>query len=382
MLTSPNYIYLDNASTTKVDGEVIKEMVPYMSELYGNASSTHSLGIYINKKIAVARHNVARLFNAESKEIIFTSGATEAINTILKGLVASNRSNRMEIITVKTEHSAMLDTCKYLEEIGYDITYLPVLESGLVDLDEFKRAISHKTLLVSVMLVNNETGIIQPIKEITKIAHQFGALVMTDATQAVGKIPIDVMDLDIDYLVFSGHKFYAPKGIGGYYQNSQTVNIQPLLHGGGQEKGKRSGTLNVPGVIGLGKSAEICLIEIEKNHASIKKLRDLLENELLTIEGAFINGDRENRIYNILNICFPTVEADILIKMLGNICVSNGSACHSELIEPSHVLTAMGLSNKDAFSSIRFSLSKYNTLDEILYTVKKVKEIVAHLKNF
>lgn len=380
MLTAPNFIYLDNASTTRVDDEVIKEMIPYMSEFYGNSSSTHSLGMHINKKIAAARHNVARLFNAESKEIVFTSGATEAINTILKGLVTSSRSNRMEIITVKTEHSAVLDTCKYLEEIGFDIVYLPVLKSGLIDLNDLKNVISDKTLLVSIMLVNNETGIIQPIKEITKVAHQFGALMMTDATQAVGKIPIDVKNLDIDYLVFSGHKFYAPKGIGGYYQNSKTLKIQPLLHGGGQEKGKRSGTLNVPGVIGLGKSAEICFMEMEKNNSSIKKLRDLLENELLAIEGVFVNGDRKNRIYNISNICFPTVEADVLIRMLDNICVSNGSACHSELIEPSHVLTTMGLNNKNAFSSIRFSLSKYNTEEEIDYTVRKVKELVSNYR--
>lgn len=351
-----------------------------MSEFYGNSSSSHTLGIQTNKNITIARHNVAKLFNAEPKEIIFTSGATEAINTIFKGLVASNRTKRSQIITVTTEHSAVLDTCKYLEEIGVDVIYMPVLESGLLDLGELRKVISEKTLLVSVMLVNNETGVIQPVKEITEIAREFGALMMTDATQAVGKISIDVQDIDVDYLVFSGHKFHGPKGIGGYYHNSKAFNFQPLIHGGGQEKGRRSGTLNVPGIIGLGKSCEICLNEIEKNKSSIKKLRDLLENELLAIEGAFINGNKENRVCNILNISFPDIEADILIKMLNNICVSNGSACHSELIEPSHVLRAMGLSNKDAFSSIRFSLSKYNTEDEILYTIKKVKEIISQLK--
>ncbi|MFA7444949.1 MAG: cysteine desulfurase family protein [Flavobacteriaceae bacterium] len=380
MIMPQNYIYLDNASTTKVDDEVVKEIIPFMSEFYGNSSSSHSLGIKINKKIVSARENVAKLLNAESKEIIFTSGATESINTILKGVVSSNKTKRSQIITITTEHSAVLDTCKYLEEVGVEVVYMPVLESGVIDINELKKIISDKTLLVSVMLVNNETGVIQPIKEITEIAHQFGALMMTDATQAVGKISVDVKDLDVDYLIFSGHKFYAPKGIGGYYYNHKALNFQPLIHGGGQEKGKRSGTLNVPGVIGLGKSCEISLNEIEKNKSSIKKLRDLLENELLTIEGAFVNGDRENRIYNILNICFPDIEADIFIKMLGNICVSNGSACHSELIEPSHVLTAMGLSNKNAFSSIRFSLSKYNSEDEVLYTIKMVKEIISQLK--
>jgi len=380
MVNLPKYIYLDNASTTKVDDEVVKEIIPFMSEFYGNSSSSHSLGTKINKKIVSARENVAKLLNAESKEIIFTSGATESINTILKGIVSFDKSKRSQIITVTTEHSAVLDTCKYLENVGVEVVYLPVLESGLVDINELKKIISDKTLLVSVMWVNNETGIIQPIKEITEIAHQFGALMMTDATQAVGKISIDVKDLDVDYLVFSGHKFYAPKGIGGYYYNYKSLNLQPLIHGGGQEKGKRSGTLNVPGVIGLGKSCEITLNEIEKNKSSIKKLRDLLEDQLLTIEGAFVNGDKNNRIYNISNICFPNIEADIFIKMLDNICVSNGSACHSELIEPSHVLTAMGLISKNAFSSIRFSLSKYNTEDEILYTIKKVKEIVSQLK--
>lgn len=374
------YIYLDNASTTKVDDRVIEEILPFMTEFYGNSSSVHSLGVEVNKRIISARNKVSKLLNCDSNEIIFTTGATESINAILKGVTSNNSSKRFQIITVNTEHSAVLSTCRYLEELGFEIIYLPVLKSGLIDIDELKKVISEKTLLVSVMLVNNETGIIQPIKAISNVAHQFGALMMTDATQAVGKIKVDVEDLEVDYLVFSGHKFYAPKGIGGYYQSNKALKLTPLIHGGGQEKGKRSGTLNVPGIIGIGKSCELSIDEIEINQSKIKKLRDLLENELLSLEGLFVNGDKENRIHNISNICFPNIEADILIRMLNNICVSNGSACHSELIEPSHVLIAMGLSNKDAFSSIRFSLSKYTTEEEILITIQKVKEIVSKFK--
>lgn len=375
-MKSQPYIFLDNASTTKIDERVIDEMLPYMINLYGNSSSSHSMGNEINNQVKNAREKVANLLNAEAKEIFFTSGATESINTILKGLVTNNQTKKNQIITVKTEHSAVLDTCKYLEETGIDIIYLNVLPSGLIDLYELKKIVSDKTLLVSVMMVNNETGVIQPIKEITEIAHQYGALMMTDATQAVGKIPIDVIDLNIDYLVFSGHKFHAPKGIGGYYHKSKTINFQPLLHGGGQEKGKRSGTLNVPGIIGLGKSCEISLQEMSKDYSQVKQLRNLLEQELLKIEGSFVNGDLENRIHNITNIYIPNIESELLIKRLQNICISNGSACHSELIEPSHVLTAMGLSNKLAFSCLRFSLSKYNTESEIIYTIQKLKELI------
>lgn len=375
-MKSQPYIFLDNASTTKVDERVIDEMLPYMINLYGNSSSSHSMGNEINNQVKNAREKVANLLNAEAKEIFFTSGATESINTILKGLVTNNQTKKNQIITVKTEHSAVLDTCKYLEETGIDIIYLNVLPSGLIDLYELKKIVSDKTLLLSVMMVNNETGVIQPIKEITEIAHQYGALMMTDATQAVGKIPIDVIDLKIDYLVFSGHKFHAPKGIGGYYHKSKTINFQPLLHGGGQEKGKRSGTLNVPGIIGLGKSSEISLQEMLSDYLRVKQLRDLLEQELLKIEGSFVNGDLENRIHNITNIYIPNIESELLIKRLQNICISNGSACHSELIEPSHVLTAMGLSNKLAFSCLRFSLSKYNTETEIIYTIQKLKELI------
>lgn len=377
-----DYIYLDNASTTKVDDNVLKEMIPYMSDLYGNSSSSHSMGVKINKQVKLAREKVADLINSAPSDIVFTSGATESINTILKGVALSNKSDRNQIITLSTEHSAVLDTCKYLEQVGIDVVYLPVLPSGLVDVDLLRNAISDKTLLVCIMLVNNETGVIQPIKEITTISHEKGALMFTDATQAVGKIPVDINNLNIDFLAFSGHKFHAPKGVGGYYSNSKTTSsITPLLHGGGQEKSKRSGTLNVPGIIGVGKACEINRESIEQDEEYVRNLRDFLEAELTILDNVFVNGDTKNRIYNISNICFQEIEADILIKMLNNICISNGSACHSALIEPSHVLTSMGLTQQDAFSSVRFSLSKYNTKEEISFTIKKVKEIVDQLKN-
>lgn len=376
-------IYLDNAATTRVDDDVLQEIIPYMSNLYSNPSSKHSAASKVERSIASAREKVASLINSEPKEIIFTSGATESINTLLKSLSLSNTSKRNQIITSVTEHSAVIDTCEYLEQQGVEVTYLPVQKSGLIDLELLKNSISQETLLVCIMHVNNETGVIQPIKEITEIAHQSGALMMTDATQSVGKLPIDIVDLDIDFLIFSGHKFHSPKGIGGYYYNSRNLkHIIPLLHGGGQEMGKRSGTLNVPGIVGLGKSAEISRQEIKGEKNSTKKLRDQLENELLSIEGAFLNGDKQQRIHNITNICFPGVDADIMIKMLQEICVSNGSACTAKLIEPSYVLKAMGLSDKDAFSSIRFSLSKYNTEEEIIHTIERVKEITTQLKTF
>lgn len=374
-------IYFDNASTTIIDQEVLTTMLPYFNDFYGNSSSSHKFGLKINKEIENAKQSVANLINSQSKEIVFTSGATESINTVLKG-IHNIDTNRNQIITVSTEHSAVLDTCQFLENQGIDVVYLPVNEEGIIDVDVLKRTIGTQTLMVCVMLVNNETGVIQPIKEIAKIAHNIGALMFTDATQAVGKINVDVIDLDVDFMAFSAHKFHGPKGIGGLFIKKQNLkNFNPLIQGGKHQEGLRSGTLNVPGIIGLGKACEIANLQIDK-HKSIAELRDLLESELLKIEGSFINGDIENRIYSLTNICFPKIDSDIVINMLDTICVSNGSACSSALIEPSYVLQAMGLNKEEAFSSIRFSLSKYNTKEEVLVLIDKMREIIIQLKSF
>lgn len=374
-------IYFDNASTTMMDEEVLFTMLPYFKENYGNASSSHKFGLNISKEVEISKQKIADLINSQPKEIIFTSGATESINTILKSVLNSH-NERNQIITVSTEHSSVLDTCEYLEDNGLDIVYLPVLQNGLIDLETLKKVIGPKTLMVCVMLVNNETGVIQPVKKIAEIAHQNGALMFTDATQAVGKIKLDVIDLDIDFMAFSAHKFHGPKGIGGFYLKKQLFkDFNALIHGGKHQDGLRSGTLNVPGIIGFGKACEIASNQID-NHNSVYELKKLLEIELLKIEDSFINGDLENRIYNISNICFPDIDSNIAINMLNNICVSNGSACSSALIEPSYVLKAMGLSREDANSSIRFSLSKYTTEEEVIILIRKLKEIIMQLKPF
>lgn len=374
-------IYFDNASTTMVDEEVLSTMLPYFKELYGNASSSHKFGLNIRKEIEISKQKIADLINSDSKEIIFTSGATESINTILKSVLNSN-NQRNQIITVSTEHSSVLDTCEFLEDNGLDIVYLPVQQNGLIDLETLKNIIGPKTLMVCVMLVNNETGVIQPIKKITEISHQNGALMFTDATQAVGKIKVDVIDLDIDFMAFSGHKIHGPKGIGGFYLKKQLFkDFNAQIHGGKHQDGLRSGTLNVPGIIGFSKACEIASSQIDNYH-SVYELKKMLEFELLKIEDSFINGDIENRIYNISNICFPNIDSNIVIDMLDNICVSNGSACSSALIEPSYVLKAMGLSREEANSSIRFSLSKYTTEEDVIILVRKLKEIIMQLKPF
>lgn len=367
-------IYLDNASTTKVDQRVIEAMIPFMSDFYSNPSSLHHFGTDTNIEIEKARAKVAKLINSDASELTFTAGSTESINTILKGITVNN-SERNEIIIASTEHSAVIDTCDYLEGIGVNITVLPVQTNGLIDIELLEKKISQKTLLVCVMLVNNETGVIQPIKEISKIVHNYGALILTDATQAVGKITVDVKDLQVDFLAFSGHKIYGPKGIGAHFIKSDIKNFNPLIHGGNHENGKRSGTLNVPSIVGLGTACQIAIDSMKAEKIRVGKLRDILEEKLLKIQGTEINGDRNSRIFNITNIYFPDVEADLLIKLLGNICVSNGSACTSSVMQASHVLKAMQLSDKKAFSSIRFSLGKFNTLEEIEYTITTFEEL-------
>lgn len=372
-------IYLDYNSTTPIDPRVLDAMLPFLKDNFANSSSTHHFGQSINEKVNQTREQIADFINAEPNELIFTSGATEAINIAIKG-VAENYSNKgKHIITVSTEHKAVLDTCKDLERKGFEVTFLPIQPNGLINLVELKQAINTDTVLVSVMHVNNETGVIQPIKEIAKLAHENGALFMTDATQAIGKIEVDVNDLDIDLLCFSGHKMYAPKGIGALYVKNKT-KLSPQMHGGSHENGLRSGTLNVPGIIALAKACEIASEEMALNQKYIAALRDKLETEFLKLPNTSINGGLENRIYNTTNICFKGQDAKVLIVRMKNIAVSNGSACSSAVIVPSHVLKAMGLNDNDAFASLRFSLGKYNTIEDIETVVNKIKDLT--LTNF
>tara|TARA_Y100000034_G_scaffold111271_2_gene144227 strand:- start:77064 stop:78146 length:1083 start_codon:yes stop_codon:yes gene_type:complete len=352
-------------------------MLAYLKDRFGNSSSTHYFGQIINEKVKQARNQIAEFINSEPNEVIFTSGATEAINLALKGIAESYKDKGNHIITVSTEHKAVLDTCGDLERKGFEVTNLPVEENGLLSLELLEKSIRPETILVSVMYVNNETGVIQPIKKIAEIAHERGVLIMTDATQAVGKMEVDVKELDIDLLCFSGHKMYAPKGIGALYvrKSDKRVNLTPQTHGGGHEMGLRSGTLNVPGIIALAKACEISGWEMKKDATIISELRDKLEYELLRMPNTALNGDSIKRIYNTTNICFKEQDANVLIGRMRNIAVSNGSACSSAIFEPSHVLKSMGLSNDDALASLRFSLGKYNTIEDVKLVVETIRKL-------
>ena len=355
-------------------------MLPFLTDNFANASSTHNFGLQTNEAVKNARVQVADLICAEENEIIFTSGSTEAINIALKGVAENYSAKGNHIVTVSTEHYAVLDTCKHLESKGYEVTYLPVSKDGLIDLNELKNSLRADTILVCVMWVNNETGVIQPIKEIASLTHEAGALFMTDATQAAGKIEIDVDALGIDLLCISGHKMYAPKGVGALYvrQRMNHVKLSALIHGGGHEKGLRSGTLNVPSIVALGKACEISQQEMRQDAERISALRNELENELLKIEGTFVNGKTENRIFNTTNICFHGNDANVMIGRMRNVAVSNGAACTAAVVEPSHVLVSMGLSDDDAFASIRFSLGKLNIESEVKAVVKIISELTKH----
>jgi len=368
-------IYLDNNATTPLDKRVLDAMLPYFIDNFGNPSSNHTFGLNSKKAVDSAKQNLATLINSNPKELIFTSGATESINIALKGLALHSNNTKKHIITVKTEHKAVLDSCKYLETVGFDIEYLPVNKNGLIDVKRLENTIRKDTLLVCIMWVNNETGVIQPINEISKIAHNYGSLFMTDATQAVGKIPTDILENSIDIMCFSAHKMYGPKGIGALFVNSETVNkknILPLIHGGGHENGLRSGTLNVPAIVGFGKSCEIALNEMKTNETTILNLRNTIENDLLNIKGSYVNGSKNQRLYNTLNICLPNFDATIFIGKNKNIAVSNGSACTAALVEASHVLTAMGLSEDESLGSLRISIGKMNKESELKYLSQKI----------
>lgn len=370
-------IYLDNNATTQLDQRVLDVMLPYFTTAYANASSSHLAGLTIHEAVENAVWQTANLIGANPEEIIFTSGATESINLAIKGF---SNQNKKHIVTVSTEHKAVLDTCQFMESIGFEVSYLPVDSDGILDLQLLNDSITDQTLMVIVMMVNNEIGVIQDIDTIAAIVHAKKALFMCDATQAVGKMAVDVQKSGIDLLALSAHKFYGPKGVGALYLSAKAkIKLTPQIHGGGQQRKLRSGTLNVPGIIGLGKACEIAKTEMKKDQERIQKLRDHLEKSLLQIEGSFVNGNTTNRIYNTSNICFPGVNSESLILALQNISVSNGSSCSAVTSEPSHVLKALGLSDENALSSIRFSLGKFTTQEEIFLTIERVCALVREL---
>ncbi|TDB60403.1 cysteine desulfurase family protein [Arundinibacter roseus] len=373
-------IYLDNNATTRIDPLVLDTMMPFLTDTFANASSTHPFGLSASEAVKVARQQVATLLGAKPNEIVFTSGATEAINTAIKGVAENYAGKGKHIITVQTEHSAVLDVCKYLETKGFEVTYLPVLPNGLVTPESLQKALRTDTILVAIMTVNNEIGVIQPIRKLAELTHAAGALFMTDATQAVGKMPLNVHELDVDLLACSAHKFYGPKGVGALYVRQRRVKLEALLHGGGHEGGRRSGTLNVAGIVGMGKAAELADNLLMTDTERVGRLRDTLEKELLTIEGTRVNGSSEHRLYNITNILFEGCDSEALIMGLDNIAVSNGSACTSASLEPSHVLTALGLTETEAFSCLRFSLGRFTTAEEIPQVVQAVKQVVESLR--
>ncbi|MGI9650197.1 cysteine desulfurase family protein [Chryseobacterium sp. RLHN22] len=371
--------YLDNNATTVVDERVIKVVNDYFSLFYGNASSSYSFGNSSKKAIDSAKVSIGNLLNTESQSIHFTSGATESINLALKGLALHPNNKKKHIITCSTEHKAVLETCKYLESIGFKIDYLPVNKQGNIDLGLLESLINDDTLLICLMWVNNETGVIHPIEEIGKIAKKSDVYFVCDGTQGLGKLSIDIYSSNIDILCFSGHKLYTPKGIGGLYINDSITKqnkILPLIHGGGQENGLRSGTYNVPLIAGLGLACTIAENEMTINKTKIKQLQNLLESEILKIAGSYINGNSSNRIYNTVNFYIPGLDTEIFMGMNRDIAVSNGSACSSALIQPSHVLLAMGLSNTDAMSSLRISLGKYNTKKDIDLLLQRIKNFL------
>ncbi|NVO30319.1 IscS subfamily cysteine desulfurase [Hymenobacter lapidiphilus] len=376
-------IYLDNNATTPLDPRVLEAMMPYLTEVFGNAASrNHPFGWAAEEAVDYARDQIASLINCDPKEIIFTSGATESDNLAIKGIYEMYAQKGNHIITTTTEHKAVLDTCKHIEKIGGKVTYLPVNSEGLIDLAELEAAMTPQTILVSIMYGNNETGTIQHIREITAITHKHGALFMTDGTQAVGKIPVDVQADGIDLMAFTAHKMYGPKGVGAMYvrRKNPRVKVTAQMDGGGHERGMRSGTLNVPGIVGLGKACELAKQEMAADAARLGAMRDRLEKELLTLEESYVNGSVERRLPHVANISFKYVEGEGLMMGVKDLAVSSGSACTSASLEPSYVLKALGLSDDLAHSSLRFGLSRFTTDEQIDYAINHVKEAVTKLR--
>ena len=376
-------IYLDNNATTQMDPRVFEAMKPYFLEIYGNAASkSHPFGWAAEEAVDYARGQVASLIGASEKEIIFTSGATESNNLAIKGVFEMYASKGNHIITLSTEHKAVLDACKHLEKLGAEVTYLSVGYDGMIDPAVIEAAIKPNTILVTVMYGNNELGVVQKITEIGAICKKHGVLFHSDATQAVGKIPVDVLADHIDLMSFTAHKMYGPKGVGALYvrRKNPRVKVTAQMDGGGHERGMRSGTLNVTGIVGFGKACEIAKADMSEESTRLSGMRDRLERELLTLEESYLNGNKEHRLPHTTNISFKYVEGEGLMMGVKDVAVSSGSACTSASLEPSYVLKSLGLDDELAHSSLRFGLGRFTTEDEIDYTINLVKEAVTKLR--
>ena len=377
-------IYLDNNSTTPMDPRVLEAMLPYFNEKFGNAASrNHPFGWAAEEGVDYAREQISKLINCSEKEIIFTSGATESNNLAIKGVFEMYAEKGNHIITATTEHKAVLDTCAHLEKLGASITYLQVKADGLIDLEELSNAITDQTILVSIMYGNNEIGVVQPMKEISAITRSKGVLLHTDATQTVGKIPVDVEADGIDLLSFTAHKMYGPKGVGALYvrRKNPRVKVTAQMDGGGHERGMRSGTLNVPGIVGFGKACEIAMQDMEKDTIRLSAMRNRLEKSLIELEETYINGNTNHRLPHVTNISFKYVEGEGLMMAMKDLAVSSGSACTSASLEPSYVLKSLGLNDDLAHSSIRFGLGRFTTDEEIDYAIECTKKAVTKLRD-
>lgn len=376
-------IYLDNGATTKMSQNTINAMLPFMNEIYGNPSSLHSLGQQAKEALTVARERIGKCIGCLPKEIIFTSGGSEADNqAIISAALMGKQKGKKHIISSTFEHHAVLNTLKKLEKQGFEITLLDVNENGIIKSTQVEKAIRDDTCLVTIMYANNEIGTIQPIEEIGKICNEKGVIFHTDAVQAIGHIPIDVKNQNIDMLSLSAHKFHGPKGIGVLYVRSG-IPVSPLIEGGAQERGKRAGTENLPAIMGMATALEDAVASIDKNSIYVKKLRDKLIDELSLIPHSILNGDKNNRLYGNVNFCFEGIEGESLLLLLDDkgICASSGSACTSGSLDPSHVLLAIGRLHDVAHGSLRLTLSEENTEDEIDYTIRAVKETVEYLRS-
>ena len=377
-------IYMDNHATTPVDPRVVDAMLPYFTEKFGNAASrNHAFGWAGEEAVENARAQIAQLIGATPKEIVFTSGATESDNLAIKGVAEMYREKGNHIITQVTEHKAVLDTCKRLEKEGYEVTYLPVEKDGRINLDDLRRAITPKTILISIMYANNEIGVIQPVAEIGKIAKEKGVFFHSDAVQAVGKVPVDVQKDGIDLLSISAHKLYGPKGVGALYvrRKNPRVQLTAMVDGGGHERGMRSGTLNVPGIVGFGKACELCRLEMAEETKKLSALRDRLKEAIMSkLDETFINGTMEHHLPHNINISFAYVEGESLLMGINDVAVSSGSACTSATLEPSYVLKALGVGEDLAHTSIRFGIGRFNTEEEVDYVANRVVETVNRLR--